>query len=102
MRCFLFHGGGASRSLRRPLASEEMMEELEKVVEALLKRRRCIATWKGTFRLEIEMVKAAKLEQDVKTEQIRQDHIKKSKHDTDEGGTITGIKGYANAPKPEQ
>ena len=77
------------------MASEEMVEELEKALADLqLKVSDMQTTYSSmgrNLRLEIEPLKAEKLEQDVQTERMRQDNIKNSK--PDERGTITGIKG---------
>ena len=88
------------------MASEEMVEELEEALEDLqLKVSDMQTTYSSVernLRLEIETLKAEKLEQDIQMERMRQDYIKNTK--PDERGTISGIKGYdfKHAPKPEQ
>ena len=85
------------------MASEEMVEELEKALEDLQLNvsdmQTTYSSMERNLRLEIETLKAEKLEQDIR---MRQDYIKNTK--PDERGTISGIKGYdfKHAPKPEQ
>ena len=85
------YGGGASRSARALMASEEMVEELEKALEDLQltisDMQTTYSSMERNLRLEIETLKAEKFEQG-----MRQDYIKKSK--PDERGTISGIKGF--------
>ena len=88
------------------MASEEMVEKLEKSLEYLQLKVSDIQTtyssMERNLRLEIETLKAEKLEQDIQMERMRQDYIKNTK--PDERGTISGIKGrdFKHAPKPEQ
>ena len=100
------YGSGASRSARVLMASEEMVEELEKALGDLQLKvsdmQTTYSSMERNLRLEIETLKAEKLEQDIQMERMRQDYIKNTK--PDERGTISGIKGYdfKHAPKPEQ
>ena len=88
------------------MASEEMVEELEKALEDLQLKvsdmQTTCSSMNRNLRLEIETLKAEKLEQDIQMERMRQDCIKNSK--PDERGTISGIKGcdFKHAPKPER
>ena len=88
------------------MASEEMVEELEKALGDLQLKvsdmQTTYSSMERNLRLEIETLKAEKLEQDIQMERMRQDYIKNTK--PDERGTISGIKGYdfKHAPKPEQ
>ena len=88
------------------MASEEKLEELEKALEDLKLKVSDMQTTNSSMernlRLEIETLKAEKLQQDIQMDQIRQDYIKNSK--PDERGTIYGIKSYdfKHAPKPER
>ena len=83
-----------------------MMEELEEALEDLQLKvsdtQKTYSSLERNQRLEIETLKAEKLGQDIQMERMRQGYIKKSK--PEEGGTISGIKGYdfKHAPKPEQ
>ena len=87
-------GSGASRSTRVLMASEEMVKVSD--------MQTTYSSMERNLRLEIETLKAEKLEQDIQMERMRQDYIKNTK--PDERGTISGIKGYdfKHAPKPEQ
>ena len=88
------------------MASEEMVEELEKALEDLQLKvsdmQTTYSSMERNLRLKIETLKAEKLEQDIQMERMRQDNIKNTK--PDERGTISGIKGcdFKHAPKPEQ
>ena len=88
------------------MASEEMVEDLEKALEDLPLKvsdmQTMYTSMEGNLRLEIETLKAEKFEQDIQMERMRQDYIKNSK--PDERGMISGIQGYdfKHAPKPEQ
>ena len=88
------------------MASEEMVEELEKALEDLQLKvsdmQTTYSSMERNLRLEIETLKAENLQQDIQMERMRQDYIKNTK--PDERGMIFGIKGYdfKHAPKPEQ
>ena len=86
------------------MASEEMVEELEKALEDLQLKVSDIQTMytstERNQRLEIETLKAEKFEQDVQMERMRQDYIKNIK--PDEGGTISGIKAMIPSTLPNQ
>ena len=83
-----------------------MVEELERALEDLQLKvsdmQTTYSSMERNLRLEIETLKAEKLEKDIQMDRMRQDHIKNSK--PNERGTISGIKGYdfKHAPKPEQ
>ena len=78
------------------MASAEMVEELEKALGDLQPKisdmQTTYSSMERNLRLEIETLKAEKLEQDIQMERMRQDYIQNTK--PDERGTISGIKGY--------
>ena len=88
------------------MASEDMVERVKKALEDLQLKvsdmQTTYSSMEGNLRLEVETLKAEKLEQDIQMERMRQDYIKNTK--PDERGTISGIKGNAfkHAPELEQ
>ena len=98
------YGSGASRSARVLMASEEMVEELEKALGDLqLKVSHMQTTYSSmerNLRLEIETLKAEKLEQDIQMERMRQDYIKNTK--PDERARSLELKAMTSSTLPNQ